>query len=188
MVTIGLAARPGGPWSCWILGSASRAATAVHPPTESVELLSATPRCRPTGSGRVVVAAVVLIAVGLFFQKSRHGVAMRAVADDQQAAMVQGISVQPGLRHGLGAGRGAGARSAACCWPASRQLQRSSLEAFGALRLPGGDPRRARLGPGHHRRRRRSSACSAQYIEGLLGMSGAGPRSSPSWSWSPSCW
>jgi branched-chain amino acid transport system permease protein len=39
------------------------------------------------------VAAVVLIAVGLFFQKSRHGVAMRAVADDQQAAMVQGISV-----------------------------------------------------------------------------------------------
>jgi branched-chain amino acid transport system permease protein len=41
----------------------------------------------------VAVAAVVLVAVGLFFQKSRHGVAMRAVADDQQAAMVQGISV-----------------------------------------------------------------------------------------------
>jgi len=41
----------------------------------------------------VGVAAVVLVAVGLFFQKSRHGVAMRAVADDQQAAMVQGISV-----------------------------------------------------------------------------------------------
>jgi branched-chain amino acid transport system permease protein len=41
----------------------------------------------------VGVATVVLIAVGLFFQRSRHGVAMRAVADDQQAAMVQGISV-----------------------------------------------------------------------------------------------
>jgi branched-chain amino acid transport system permease protein len=41
----------------------------------------------------VGVAALVLVAVGLFFQKSRHGVAMRAVADDQQAAMVQGISV-----------------------------------------------------------------------------------------------
>jgi branched-chain amino acid transport system permease protein len=41
----------------------------------------------------VAVAAVVLVAVGLFFQYSRHGVAMRAVADDQQAAMVQGISV-----------------------------------------------------------------------------------------------
>src|SRR5581483_6362802 len=41
----------------------------------------------------VAVAAVVFIAVALFFQRSRHGVAMRAVADDQQAAMVQGISV-----------------------------------------------------------------------------------------------
>ena len=41
----------------------------------------------------VGVAALVLIVVSLFFQKSRHGVAMRAVADDQQAAMVQGISV-----------------------------------------------------------------------------------------------
>jgi branched-chain amino acid transport system permease protein len=41
----------------------------------------------------VGIATVVLIAVGLFFQKSRHGVAMRAVADDQQAAMVQGINV-----------------------------------------------------------------------------------------------
>jgi branched-chain amino acid transport system permease protein len=41
----------------------------------------------------VAIAAVVVVAVSLFFQKSRHGIAMRAVADDQQAAMVQGISV-----------------------------------------------------------------------------------------------
>jgi branched-chain amino acid transport system permease protein len=41
----------------------------------------------------VAISAVVLIAVGLFFTRSRHGVAMRAVADDQQAAMVQGINV-----------------------------------------------------------------------------------------------
>ena len=41
----------------------------------------------------MAVAAIVLVVVGFFFQKSRHGVAMRAVADDQQAAMVQGISV-----------------------------------------------------------------------------------------------
>jgi len=41
----------------------------------------------------VAVAVVVFVAVALFFQRSRHGVAMRAVADDQQAAMVQGISV-----------------------------------------------------------------------------------------------
>jgi branched-chain amino acid transport system permease protein len=41
----------------------------------------------------VGIAAVVVVLVSLFFQKSRHGIAMRAVADDQQAAMVQGISV-----------------------------------------------------------------------------------------------
>jgi branched-chain amino acid transport system permease protein len=41
----------------------------------------------------VAIAAVVLSAIGLFFTRSRHGVAMRAVADDQQAAMVQGINV-----------------------------------------------------------------------------------------------
>jgi branched-chain amino acid transport system permease protein len=41
----------------------------------------------------VGVAAVVLGAFSAFFRWSRHGVAMRAVADDQQAALVQGISV-----------------------------------------------------------------------------------------------
>jgi branched-chain amino acid transport system permease protein len=30
----------------------------------------------------------------VFFRWSRHGIAMRAVADDQQAALVQGISVR----------------------------------------------------------------------------------------------
>lgn len=42
----------------------------------------------------VTVAAVVLIAFTLFFRYSRHGVAMRAVADDQQAALTMGISVR----------------------------------------------------------------------------------------------
>jgi branched-chain amino acid transport system permease protein len=41
----------------------------------------------------VAAAAVVLAAFSAFFRWSRHGVAMRAVADDQQAALVQGISV-----------------------------------------------------------------------------------------------
>ena len=40
------------------------------------------------------VAAVVLVAFTLFFQRSRHGIAMRAVADDQQAALTVGISVR----------------------------------------------------------------------------------------------
>jgi branched-chain amino acid transport system permease protein len=41
----------------------------------------------------IALAAVVLGAFTAFFRWSRHGVAMRAVADDQQAALVQGISV-----------------------------------------------------------------------------------------------
>lgn len=42
----------------------------------------------------IVVAAVVLTAFTLFFRRSRHGIAMRAVADDQQAALTMGISVR----------------------------------------------------------------------------------------------
>lgn len=40
-----------------------------------------------------VIAIAFLIAFGLFFTRSRFGVAMRAVADDQQASMVVGIRV-----------------------------------------------------------------------------------------------
>jgi branched-chain amino acid transport system permease protein len=40
------------------------------------------------------LAAVALAAFGVFFQRSRHGIAMRAVADDQQAALTMGISVR----------------------------------------------------------------------------------------------
>ena len=40
------------------------------------------------------IAAVVLAAFSAFFQRSRHGIAMRAVADDQQAALTMGISVR----------------------------------------------------------------------------------------------
>jgi branched-chain amino acid transport system permease protein len=40
-----------------------------------------------------VIAVAFLIAFGLFFTRSRLGVAMRAVADDQQASMVVGIKV-----------------------------------------------------------------------------------------------
>jgi branched-chain amino acid transport system permease protein len=42
----------------------------------------------------VVLAGSVLVALTLFFQRSRHGIAMRAVADDQQAAMTVGISIR----------------------------------------------------------------------------------------------
>jgi branched-chain amino acid transport system permease protein len=42
----------------------------------------------------LALAGVALAAFGLFFQRSRHGIAMRAVADDQQAALTMGISVR----------------------------------------------------------------------------------------------
>jgi branched-chain amino acid transport system permease protein len=41
----------------------------------------------------IVIAGAVLAGFGAFFRWSRHGVAMRAVADDAQAALAQGISV-----------------------------------------------------------------------------------------------
>jgi branched-chain amino acid transport system permease protein len=65
------------------------------------------PKILPTGSIEVagvtvpvnrlyviVIAAVVLAAFTVFFRRSRHGIAMRAVADDQQAALTMGISVR----------------------------------------------------------------------------------------------
>jgi branched-chain amino acid transport system permease protein len=42
----------------------------------------------------IAIAAVVLAAFTVFFRRSRHGIAMRAVADDQQAALTMGISVR----------------------------------------------------------------------------------------------
>jgi branched-chain amino acid transport system permease protein len=41
----------------------------------------------------IAIAAIVFAAIGLFFSRTRHGIAMRAVADDQQAALTMGISV-----------------------------------------------------------------------------------------------
>ena len=61
-------------------------------PRSSVEFLGATV---PLNRLLVIlVAAVVLTAFTIFFRRSRHGIAMRAVADDQQAAMTMGISVR----------------------------------------------------------------------------------------------
>jgi branched-chain amino acid transport system permease protein len=90
MVTIGLAQ---------VLHSAVQIIWGTRPrpfpdfiPTGSVEILGAR-----VAANRLVAIALVagaLILFTLFFKKSRHGIAMRAVADDQQAAMVMGISVR----------------------------------------------------------------------------------------------
>jgi branched-chain amino acid transport system permease protein len=60
-------------------------------PRGSVDILGAA--CPIDRLIAIGVAGVVLAAFTGFFRWSRHGVAMRAVADDQQAALVQGISV-----------------------------------------------------------------------------------------------
>lgn len=61
-------------------------------PDTSVSLLGA-----PLPESRLWAIGIALVALGafaVFFRKSHFGVAMRAVADDQQAAMVMGISVR----------------------------------------------------------------------------------------------
>ena len=60
-------------------------------PRNSVEIIGAAVPIDRLAA--VAVAAVVLAAFSAFFRWSRHGVAMRAVADDSQAALAQGISV-----------------------------------------------------------------------------------------------
>ena len=50
-----------------------------------------------TGENRLWALALVvlaLVAFAVFFQRSRYGIAMRAVSDDQQAALTMGISVR----------------------------------------------------------------------------------------------
>lgn len=90
MVTIGLAA---------ILQSLVQIVFGVQPrrlpsfiPSGSVGLFGATVAANRLWA--IGIAAVVLTAFTVFFQRSRHGIAMRAVADDQQAALVMGISVK----------------------------------------------------------------------------------------------
>ena len=56
----------------------------------------ARPRSFPLSMGfthLVAVASVTFLLVGWFFRRSREGLAMRAVADDQQAAMSVGVSL-----------------------------------------------------------------------------------------------
>jgi branched-chain amino acid transport system permease protein len=90
MVTIGLAS---------VLGAAVQFTFGTTPrrmpafiPTGTVDVAGvALPVARLFAIG---LAAVVLFAVTAFFRRSRHGIAMRAVADDQQAALTMGISVR----------------------------------------------------------------------------------------------
>ena len=61
-------------------------------PSQPVKILGAT-----VGADRlwaIVIAALLLGFFNFFFRRSKEGIAMRAVADDQQAALSMGISVK----------------------------------------------------------------------------------------------
>jgi branched-chain amino acid transport system permease protein len=90
MVTIGLASALGGV-SLGVWGAAGRSGPEFIP--HGTVHLFGDVSVAANRFWAVGVAAVMLVGVGVFFRRSRHGLAMRAVADDQQAAMVQGISV-----------------------------------------------------------------------------------------------
>ena len=90
MVTIGLAA---------VLSALVQIIWGTRPrafpdfiPGGSVELLGATVAANRLWA--IAIVAVALAAFTVFYTRSRDGIAMRAVADDQQAALVQGISVR----------------------------------------------------------------------------------------------
>lgn len=90
MVTVGLTyVLSGAVLAIW--GATPRALPAFIP-TGSVEIFGTS-----VGKARlwtIGVVVVVLVAFTLFFRYSRRGIAMRAVADDQQAALAMGISVR----------------------------------------------------------------------------------------------
>lgn len=90
MVTIGLAAA---------LGAIVQIIWGTRPrpfpdfmPSGSVDLFGATVAANRLWA--LAIVALALISFGLFYTRSRDGVAMRAVADDQQAALTMGISVR----------------------------------------------------------------------------------------------
>lgn len=90
MVTIGLAAILKAVVQMFF-GTTPREMPGVLPATTAGILGATVPMDRLVA---VAVAVVVFAAFAAFFRWSRHGIAMRAVADDQQAALLQGISVR----------------------------------------------------------------------------------------------
>jgi branched-chain amino acid transport system permease protein len=90
MVTIGLAQ---------VLGALVQIiwGTQPHPFPEFIPDDVVTIAGARTGENRLWALGLVvlaLVAFAIFFQRSRYGIAMRAVADDQQAALTMGISVR----------------------------------------------------------------------------------------------
>jgi len=90
MITIGLGALMRGASAIVFAGIPGRIGLPV--PTDPLIIQGV-----PVAADKVLaaaIAAVMLVAVGVFFRVSRAGVALRAIADDQQVAMTAGIDVE----------------------------------------------------------------------------------------------
>ncbi len=61
------------------------------------------------------IAAILVTALALFFSRTRIGRALRAVADDHQAALAVGIPLQQIWAHRLGRRRARSRWWRACC-------------------------------------------------------------------------
>lgn len=90
MVTIGLSSLLEAIVSA-IWGNLPRAFPAFIP-SQPISILGAT--ISEDRLWALAIAVLLLTAFSFFFRRSREGIAMRAVADDQQAALSMGISVQ----------------------------------------------------------------------------------------------
>ena len=96
----------------------------------------------------VFFAVICLILFNLFFRYSRSGIAMRAVANDQQAAQSMGISIKRIVRHRLGHRRGRRRRGRHS--DREYQWRQYQLERIRAQGLSGGHPGRSGQHPRRH--------------------------------------
>ncbi len=97
------------------------------------------------------VAAVLVTVLALFFNRTRIGRALRAVADDHQAALAVGIPLQQIWAIVWGVAGAVALVAGHAVGRAQRRAVRADVRrAEGAA---GADPRRLRLGAGRHRRR-----------------------------------
>jgi branched-chain amino acid transport system permease protein len=90
MITIGLAALLDG--VVLLVWGPNSSAFPAFIPSDSVSILGT--EVAQNRLWAIGLVAVALVAFVLFFQRSKYGIAMRAVADDQQAALAMGISVR----------------------------------------------------------------------------------------------
>ncbi len=89
MVTLGLGMLMRGA-TALVLGGVS---DAIPPPFPSEPLFAGGVPLSPEKLATAVTATVCVAAVSWFFRRSRTGLALRAIADDQQIAMAMGIDI-----------------------------------------------------------------------------------------------